>query len=72
MRNHGGGYHNHNLFWKVLAPGGATSPGGELGSAVTSGFGSFDDTGRIDNIRIWGRSVETRPLPPFPPPPAKP
>ena len=43
VRNHGGGYHNHNLFWKVLAPGGATSPGGELGSAVTSGFGSFDE-----------------------------
>jgi hypothetical protein len=24
------------------------------------GFGSFDDTGMIDNIRIWGRSVETK------------
>ena len=43
VRNHGGGYHNHNLFWKVLAPGGATTPSGELGSAITSGFGSFDE-----------------------------
>ena len=30
------------------------------------GFGSFDDTGRIDNIKIWGPSVETKQLPPFP------
>jgi hypothetical protein len=29
------------------------------------GFGSFDDTGKIDNIRIWGPSVESRPVPPF-------
>ncbi len=24
------------------------------------GFGSFDDTGMVDNIRIWGPSVETK------------
>jgi hypothetical protein len=24
------------------------------------GFGSFDDTGMVDNIRIWGTSMETR------------
>ena len=24
------------------------------------GFGSFDDTGKVDNIRIWGPSVETK------------
>lgn len=30
------------------------------------GFGSFDDTGRVDNIRIWGPKVETKPLPAFP------
>jgi hypothetical protein len=30
------------------------------------GFGSFDDTGRIDNIRIWGPQVESRALPAFP------
>lgn len=29
------------------------------------GFGSFDDTGKIDNIRIWGPSVEQRPTPFF-------
>ncbi len=30
------------------------------------GFGSFDDTGRIANIRVWAKSVETRQTPPFP------
>lgn len=30
------------------------------------GFGSFDDTGRIDNIRIWGPQVESKALPAFP------
>lgn len=30
------------------------------------GFGSFDDTGRVDNIKIWGPSVESKALPPFP------
>ncbi len=30
------------------------------------GFGSFDDTGRVDNIRIWGPSVESKELPAFP------
>jgi hypothetical protein len=29
------------------------------------GFGSFDDTGRIDNIRIWGPAVESKKLPAF-------
>ena len=43
VRNHGGGYHNHNLFWKVLAPGGAKAPGGDLASAISSTFGSVDE-----------------------------
>jgi len=42
VRNNGGGYHNHALFWEIMTPGGATSPGGELGDALSQGFGSFD------------------------------
>jgi hypothetical protein len=29
------------------------------------GFGSFDDTGMVDNIKIWGPSVETKKTPFF-------
>ncbi len=29
------------------------------------GFGSFDDTGKITNIRVWGKTVEAREIPPF-------
>jgi Fe-Mn family superoxide dismutase len=43
VRNHGGGFHNHNLFWKVLAPGGAKAPAGDLAAAIGSTFGSLDD-----------------------------
>ncbi len=42
VRNNGGGYHNHKLFWQVIAPGGASEPSGELASALDSTFGSFD------------------------------
>ena len=30
------------------------------------GFGSFDDTGKIANIKVWGTAVETVPTKPFP------
>ena len=42
VQNNGGGYHNHTLFWEVIAPGGAEAPGGPVLSAIESGFGSFD------------------------------
>ena len=43
VRNNGGGYVNHALFWDIMTPGGATSPNGGLGSAIDDAFGSFDD-----------------------------
>jgi Fe-Mn family superoxide dismutase len=42
VRNNGGGYHNHALFWEVLTPGGADAPYGDLGQAIDKDFGSFE------------------------------
>jgi len=42
IRNNGGGYYNHSLFWKVLGPDGGGTPSGEIGSAINANFGSFD------------------------------
>ena len=43
VRNNGGGHFNHSLFWKVMQNGGGGEPAGELGDAVRSAFGSFQD-----------------------------
>ncbi|MBT6268721.1 MAG: superoxide dismutase [Phycisphaerae bacterium] len=42
VRNNGGGHCNHSLFWKVISPGGANAPDGELATAIDASFGSFD------------------------------
>ncbi|MFO8148837.1 MAG: superoxide dismutase [Trueperaceae bacterium] len=42
VRNNGGGYANHNLFWEVMSPQGGGRPGGELAAAIDEAFGSFD------------------------------
>ncbi len=42
VRNNGGGHANHSFFWKVIAPGGASAPSGELAAAIDAAFGSFD------------------------------
>jgi superoxide dismutase, Fe-Mn family len=42
VRNNGGGYYNHNLYWKILAPGGASKPEGELSDALKESFGSVE------------------------------
>jgi superoxide dismutase, Fe-Mn family len=43
VRNHGGGHANHSLFWTVMSPDGGGEPGGALGDAIASAFGSFGD-----------------------------
>ncbi len=43
VRNNGGGYVNHALFWDVMTPGGASAPSGDLAAAIDAAFGSFDD-----------------------------
>lgn len=42
VRNNGGGYVNHNLFWDVMSPNGGGTPSGELATAIDAAFGSFD------------------------------
>jgi len=42
VRNNGGGHYNHSLFWKMLSPDGGGAPDGDLGAAIDSAFGSFD------------------------------
>lgn len=41
VRNNGGGYYNHNIYWSIMGPNQGGEPGGKLGSALESTFGSF-------------------------------
>lgn len=41
VRNNGGGYFNHNLYWEIMSPTGGGKPTGELASAIEKQFGSF-------------------------------
>ena len=43
VRNNGGGHYNHTLFWESMSGSGGGEPGGELGDAIASAFGSFSD-----------------------------
>lgn len=42
VRNNGGGFYNHSLFWNILSPSGGGSPEGELAAAIDAAYGSFD------------------------------
>ena len=42
VRNNGGGFYNHSLFWEVMAPNSGGQPGGELAAAINDAYGSFD------------------------------
>ena len=42
VRNNGGGFYNHSLFWKVMSPNGGGEPTGDLAAAISSAFGSFE------------------------------
>lgn len=43
IRNNGGGFYNHCLFWEVMSPNGGGNPSGELASMINDAFGSFED-----------------------------
>ena len=43
VRNNGGGFYNHSLFWKVMSPNGGGEPTGDLADAINDAFGSFGE-----------------------------
>ncbi len=42
VRNNGGGYYNHDLFWKVMSPNGGGTPNGAVADAINAAYGSYD------------------------------
>lgn len=43
VRNNGGGFFNHNLFWEIMSPNGGGLPTGNLAAAIDADFGSFEN-----------------------------
>lgn len=43
VRNNGGGFYNHSLFWDIMTPNDKGELSGELEEAINEAFGSFDD-----------------------------
>ncbi len=43
VRNNGGGFYNHSLFWSTMSPNGGGTPSGALAEAIDAAFGSFED-----------------------------
>ncbi|WP_299762097.1 superoxide dismutase [uncultured Dokdonia sp.] len=42
VRNNGGGFYNHRLFWEVMSPEGGGEPTGELANAINEAYGNFE------------------------------
>ncbi|PSF37668.1 superoxide dismutase [Aphanothece hegewaldii CCALA 016] len=42
VRNNGGGYLNHKIFWEIMSPNGGGTPKGEIAQAIQKDFGSFE------------------------------
>jgi Fe-Mn family superoxide dismutase len=49
VRNNAGGHANHDLFWRIMGPGGGGEPSGGLAQAISSTFGSLDELKRLVN-----------------------
>ena len=43
LRNNGGGFYNHNLFWEIMGPNGGGEPSGEISESINSNFDSFEN-----------------------------
>lgn len=42
VRNNGGGFYNHGLYWEIMTPGGAPQPEGDLLNAINGSFESVN------------------------------
>lgn len=42
VRNNGGGFYNHRLFWEVMSPNGGGTPSGAVADAINEAYGNFD------------------------------
>jgi len=42
VKNHGGGFANHILFWEIMGPNAGGAPSGRVADAINGAFGSFD------------------------------
>jgi Fe-Mn family superoxide dismutase len=49
VRNNGGGFYNHKLFWEIMSPNGGGEPTGELLNAINKDFGSFTEFKELFN-----------------------
>lgn len=55
VRNNGGGYHNHSLYWEIMKPGGSKEPDSELAGIIDGTFGSLDELKDVFEKEALGR-----------------
>ena len=55
IRNNGGGYYNHNLFWEVMSPSGGGMPSAVMTKLIVNDFGSFEEFKRQFEIAAKGQ-----------------
>jgi Fe-Mn family superoxide dismutase len=55
VRNNGGGYYNHALFWEIMTPGGAKKPQGTLLEAIENSFASVEELKELFSKEALGR-----------------
>ena len=49
VRNNGGGFYNHNIYWSIMGPNAGGSPDGALLEAIKKDFGSFEEFQKLFN-----------------------
>ena len=55
VRNNGGGFFNHRLFWDVMRPGGSSAPSGALATTIDGAFGSVEGLKQKLNAAAGGQ-----------------